>query len=92
MRDHQDDHDTIGQMDARFEWFCDDLTALAEPDAGTVIEPIESCTFVEAPTEVLDLLPPPLRDMLGAVADDPQMLAYRQNIVRLGRTSVSTDG
>jgi hypothetical protein len=44
---------------------------------------MESCMFTEAPAEVLALLPPPFRDMLPAVAGDPQMLAYRQNLVRL---------
>jgi O-methyltransferase involved in polyketide biosynthesis len=82
MRDHQDDHDTISQMDAQFAWFCDDVAALTGPDA--VVEPIESCNFTEAPAEVLGLLPPPLREALTAAADDPQMLSYRQNLVRLG--------
>jgi O-methyltransferase involved in polyketide biosynthesis len=85
MRDHQEEHDAIGQMDARFEWFCDDLTALSDADAEIVVKPIESCTFTQAPAEVLALLPPPFRDMLPALADDPQMLAYRQNLVRLDR-------
>lgn len=89
MRDHQDEHDTISQMDARFEWFCDDLTTLsdADPDADAVVTPVESCNFTEAPAEVLDLLPPPLRDALVAFGDDPQMVSYRQNLVRLDATT-----
>lgn len=85
MRDHQDEHDAISQMDARFEWFCDDIGDLA--GEGVTIETLESCTFVDAPAEVLALLPPPLRPMLTANAQDPQMLSYRQNLVRLGATS-----
>jgi O-methyltransferase involved in polyketide biosynthesis len=81
MRDHQDDHDTISQMDASFQWFCDDLRDLGQP--GVTVEAVESCTFPEAPAQVLDLLPAPNRDALAANASDPQMLAYRQNLVRL---------
>lgn len=81
MRDHQHEHDTISQMDARFEWFCDDLTTLTGSDAR--IEPIESCTIAGGPAEVLDLLPPANRDALAAAADHPQMLSYRQNLIRL---------
>jgi O-methyltransferase involved in polyketide biosynthesis len=81
MSDHQDEHDTIGKFEARFTWFCDDLTKL---DTGGVdLTVVDSFTFVDAPRELLDLLPPALRDMLPALADDPQMTSYRQNLVTL---------
>ena len=59
MRDHQDDDDTVGSMEARSQWFCDDLADLSGP--GVAVVPLQSLTF----------------------ADDPQMLADRQNLVRL---------
>jgi len=78
MRDHQDDHDTIGAMDARFTWFCEDPSELAAAEAA--LELLERYTFLDAPTEVLDLLPPPLREMLPTFRDDPQMNTYHQNL------------
>jgi O-methyltransferase involved in polyketide biosynthesis len=82
MRDHQHENDAISQLDSRFTWFCDDLTQL---DLGGVdLAVLDSVTFVDAPPELLDRLPPALRDMLPALADDPQMTAYRQNLVTLG--------
>jgi O-methyltransferase involved in polyketide biosynthesis len=84
MRDHQDSNDAISQMDAAFAWFCDDIRDLAQP--GVTVEPLESCTFTEAPAPVLDLLPAPARAALAANASDPQMLSYRQNLLRLGTT------
>jgi O-methyltransferase involved in polyketide biosynthesis len=83
MRDHQDDHDAIGQMDARFTWFCDDPSQLAIPDTNLQI--LERHTFLYAPDEILELLPPPLREMLPAFANDPQMNAYHQNLARVHR-------
>jgi O-methyltransferase involved in polyketide biosynthesis len=81
MRDHQDEHDAISQLDADFTWFCDDLGDLDLGDVGLTV--LDSCTFVDAPPELIDLLPPALREMLPALADDPQMRSYRQNLVHL---------
>jgi O-methyltransferase involved in polyketide biosynthesis len=82
MRDHQDEHDTISQLDSSFTWFCDDLAQLDIGGVDLTVQ--ESFTFVDAPTEILDLLPPALRDMLPALANDPQMTSYRQNLITLG--------
>lgn len=81
MRDNQDSHDTIGHFDARFTWFCDDLADMAA--RGVDLDVQERYTFVDAPAELLDLLPAPLREMLPAVADDPQMTSYHQNLVMI---------
>lgn len=82
MRDNQHENDAISQLDARFTWFCDDLTQL---DLGNVdLTVLDSVTFVDAPSEILDLMPPANREMLPTVANDPQMTAYRQNLVTLG--------
>ncbi len=81
MRDHQSDHDTIGALDADFQWFCDDPATLEL--THTTIEILERCTFPEAPQPVLDLLPPDLRQLLTALADDPQMATYHQNLLTL---------
>jgi O-methyltransferase involved in polyketide biosynthesis len=81
MRDNQDSHDTIGHFDARFTWFCDDLADLAA--RGVDLDVQERYTFVDAPAELLELLPPALREMLPAVADDPQMTSYHQNLVTI---------
>jgi O-methyltransferase involved in polyketide biosynthesis len=83
MRDHQEEHDTMGAMEASFTWFCDDLAELARA-AGVPVEVVERCTFLDAPEEILDLLPRELRDMLPAFADDPQMNSYHQNLVVVG--------
>jgi O-methyltransferase involved in polyketide biosynthesis len=82
MRDNQDSHDTIGKFDARFRWFCDDPADLAA--RGVELDVQERYTFVEAPSELLDLLPAPMRNMLPVVADDPQMSSYHQNLVTVG--------
>jgi O-methyltransferase involved in polyketide biosynthesis len=82
MRDHQDEHDAISQLDSRFTWFCDDLAQL-DLD-GVDLTVLDGFTFVDAPPEILDLLPPVNREMLPALADDPQMTAYRQSLVTLG--------
>lgn len=81
MADHQDDHDTISTMDAAFHWFCDDPAALEVPSVD--VEVVERFTFVDAPTELQALLPDGLREMLPAVADDPQMRNYHQNLLTL---------
>jgi O-methyltransferase involved in polyketide biosynthesis len=81
MADHQDDHDTIGAMDAEFRWFCDDPVALEV--LGVDVEVVERFTFVDAPTELQALLPEGLREMLPALADDPQMRSYHQNLLTL---------
>jgi len=64
-------------------WFCDDTT-LDLP--GAALELVESCNFVDAPSEVLELLPAELHAMLPALADDPQMTSYRQNLATLRAT------
>jgi O-methyltransferase involved in polyketide biosynthesis len=87
MRDHQDEHDTIGQFESRFTWFCDDLTTFDIGDVDLTV--LDSYSFVDAPTDILDLLPPELRAMLPALADDPQMTAYRQNLMTVGRPADS---
>lgn len=79
MRDHQDEHDTIGSFEARFEWFCDDVAAMFAA-AGAPADVVEQCTFLDAPPEVLELLPADMLAMLPALADDPQMNAYRQQL------------
>jgi O-methyltransferase involved in polyketide biosynthesis len=81
MADHQDDHDTIGAMDAEFRWFCDDPGTLEV--LGVDVEVVERFTFVDAPTELQALLPEGLREMLPALADDPQMRSYHQNLLTL---------
>ncbi len=79
MRDHQDEHDTIGALDASFTWFCDDLVAdLRAWDRRLSL--VESRTFPEAPAELLELLPEPILEMLPVLAADPQTTAYRQNL------------
>jgi O-methyltransferase involved in polyketide biosynthesis len=86
MREHQEEHDTIGQLDAAFSWFCDDLANLAPRDV--TLEVHDRVTFLEAPEAILDLLPPPLREALPSYAADPQMTAYHQNLVSISpRTS-----
>ncbi|HWL43662.1 MAG TPA: hypothetical protein VNQ73_12010 [Ilumatobacter sp.] len=50
------------------------------------MELVESCNFVDAPSEVLELLPAELHAMLPALADDPQMTSYRQNLATLRAT------
>jgi hypothetical protein len=86
MRDHQDEHDTIGALDASFTWFCDDLvTDLRAWDRRLSL--VESRTFPEAPAELLELLPAPILEMLPVLAADPQTTAYRQNLV-----AVDADG
>lgn len=83
MADHQGEHETIGQMNAEFRWFCDDPTTLEIP--AVEVEVVERFTFPDAPEELLSLLPDALREMLPALADDPQMRSYHQNLLRLDR-------
>jgi hypothetical protein len=87
MSDHQDEHETIGNMAAEFRWFCDDPATFHVP--GLQVDVAERFTFIEAPAEVIALLPDALREMLPAVADDPQMRSYHQNLVTLPRRPVS---
>jgi O-methyltransferase involved in polyketide biosynthesis len=84
MEDNQDQNDAITQFQTRFTWFCDNLGELDLGDVGLTV--LDSFNFVDAPSEILDLLPPALRDALPALADDPQMKAYRQNLVTVGPT------
>jgi O-methyltransferase involved in polyketide biosynthesis len=79
MRDHQDEHDILRNMEARLQWFCDDIREL---DAR--VEVLESCTYASAPADVLELLPPPLEAMVAASANDTQLQNYRMNLVQLG--------
>jgi hypothetical protein len=51
------------------------------------LDVVESCNFIEAPSEVLALLPPELQAMLPALSDDPQMTSYRQNLATLTRVN-----
>lgn len=87
MRDHQDEHDTIGAMDADFHWFCDDVAALDV--FGATVDVQESFSFIDAPEELLALLPDGFREMVPALADDPQMTSYRQNLITLGAVTPS---
>lgn len=82
MADHQRDHDTIGDMEAEFRWFCDDPARLDVP--GVDVGVVERFTFVDAPAELVALLPEALREMLPLLADDPQMTSYHQNLLTLG--------
>ncbi len=81
MRDHQNEHDTISAMDAEFRWFCDDVAALDIP--GIKVEVQASFAFVDAPPELLELLTEEFRAFVPALAEDPQTLSYRQNLVTL---------
>jgi O-methyltransferase involved in polyketide biosynthesis/SAM-dependent methyltransferase len=80
MRGRQHEHDTVGSMEARFAWFCDDLAGMSSPEATVV--PLQSVHFAEAPDPVLDPVPE-VRELLVAFSADEQMRAYRQNLVRL---------
>jgi O-methyltransferase involved in polyketide biosynthesis len=82
MRDNQDSNDAISQMAASFSWFCDDPADLVA--RGIELELLERYTFVDAPSELLNLLPAPNREMLPTLADDPQMASYHQNLVTIG--------
>ena len=81
MADNQDQHETIGAMDAEFRWFCDDPADLDVP--GVRVDVVERFTFVDAPPELIALLPESLRGMLPLLADDPQMRSYHQNLLTL---------
>jgi O-methyltransferase involved in polyketide biosynthesis len=85
MADHQDEHDTIGALDARFRWFCDDPTDLDVP--GVTVDVVERYPFAGAPAELVALLPDDLRALLPALADDPQMGAYQQNLFTVTPTT-----
>lgn len=79
MLEHQDDHDTLGAMEARVQWCCDDPRTVEAWAPGWTL--VESCTFPDAPAEVLALAPPPVLELLPALREDPQVNAYRQNVV-----------
>jgi O-methyltransferase involved in polyketide biosynthesis len=81
MADHQQQHDTVGALDAEFRWFCDDLAAMRVP--GATVELLERCTFTSAPQPVTDLLPEPIRQAIPALATDPQISSYHQNLAVL---------
>lgn len=71
-------------FEACFEWFCDDPTTLDL--RGVALELVDSCNFLDAPGEVLELLPAELHAMLPTLADDPQMTSYRQNLAIIRAT------
>lgn len=84
IADHQDDHDAIGTMAAEFGWFCDDPAMLALP--GVDVDVIERFTLIDAPAELIALLPDAFRQMLPDVADDPLSTNYHQNLLTLNPT------
>lgn len=77
MREHQDEHDALQMMDARVEWFWEEPAELEGWGLG--LELRESCIMPDGPAEVRALLPPTMREMLPALAADPQVQAYKLN-------------
>lgn len=78
VRDHQQDHDVLGDLHARMRWFCDEPVELEGWGLGLRL--LESDTFTEGPAEVLAVLPPDMLAMLPVLADLPQVNSYRQNL------------
>ncbi len=79
MAAHQDEHDVLGDMEARLRWFCDNVFEVETWGLGLRL--LESLTFTDGPAEVLALLPPELTEAIPSFVDDPQNTSYRQNLV-----------
>ncbi|WP_419999928.1 class I SAM-dependent methyltransferase [Streptomyces boninensis] len=84
MVDTQDEHDALSLMAARMQWHCDDARTPESwhPD----IRLLETRTFTDYPTVILDALPAPRREFVDVMtAEVPEKLAaYRLNLYRLG--------
>ncbi|CAN5702403.1 hypothetical protein BH20ACT1_BH20ACT1_00340 [soil metagenome] len=85
VRDHQQDHDVLGDLQARMRWFCDEPVELEGWGLGLRL--LESDTFTEGPAEVLAVLPPDMLAMLPVLADLPRSTPTARTCSRRGRAS-----
>jgi O-methyltransferase involved in polyketide biosynthesis len=81
IRDHADQLGAITRLGAEVRWTCD-LGELSQfvPELPL----LDSCTFPEAPAELVALLPPDVQERMPQMATLPQATNYWQCLARAG--------
>jgi O-methyltransferase involved in polyketide biosynthesis len=82
IRDHADELGAVTSMGAEVRWTCDDPRDLEQAVPGLHV--LDSCTFPEAPRELVSLLPPDVQELIPQMANLPRATNYWQNLARLG--------